>query len=396
VGTTNVAPASGDSPAQGTTTKRDWIDVTVRLATSWVGLFTAYVVALTLALTKFNEFKDGLRELGLPPWMGVAIIAAFPVLALVFSTIPRFIEQLHIKRYSEVTGSVQTGYFTLRPRDNEEEFERADNAHQETLRWIENSKEPVLYLTGGSGTGKSSLLSAWVIPKLKREGHVVLQLRGYEPDLLARIKHELLQPGVIWDKAPSKTDDLELLLHRATQRLSERRLFIVIDQFEEFLILTEQERQKAFREFLSAEAVKGVTFVLVFRPEYEGLIQEQSWPKLKLDANRKVISPFTENAAQEFMLKSGLKLNSDLMRRVLREAAEMEQTVGIIRPITINLCGLVLGRFSSGLPRRFRGGLVRGFLRESLSLPEVRDVAGILIPNSSQITSLNGHVLLPI
>jgi hypothetical protein len=40
----------------------------------------------------------------------------------------------------------------------------------------------------------------------------------------------------------------------------------------------------------------------------------------------------------------------------------------------------VLGRFSSGLPRRFRGGLIRGFLRESLLLPEVCDVAGKLIP----------------
>src|SRR5207244_11081937 len=57
-----------------------------------------------------------------------------------------------------------------------------------------------------------------------------------------------------------------------------------------------------------------------------------------------------------------------------------EQTVVLIPPVTINLCGLVLSRFSSGLPRRFRGGIIRGFLRESLSLPEVRDVAGKLIP----------------
>jgi uncharacterized protein YjbI with pentapeptide repeats len=41
---------------------------------------------------------------------------------------------------------------------------------------------------------------------------------------------------------------------------------------------------------------------------------------------------------------------------------------------------LVLGRFSSNLPRRFRGGIIRGFLRESLSLPEVRDIAGKIIP----------------
>ena len=80
------------------------------------------------------------------------------------------------------------------------------------------------------------------------------------------------------------------------------------------------------------------------------------------------------------MRKSGLTVNAELMRAVLREAAEIEQTTGLIRPVTINLCGLVLSRFASGLPRRFRGGLIRGFLRESLLLPEARDVAGKLIP----------------
>ncbi|MBZ5726049.1 MAG: leucine-rich repeat domain-containing protein [Acidobacteriia bacterium] len=338
------------------------------------------MAALILALTRFKELTKDLHDQGIPPWLGVALIAAFPLLALVFSTIPSVIEQRRIKRYSEITGTIQTGYFTLRPRENEEGFERADNAHQEVLRWIENTGEPVLYLTGASGTGKSSLLSAWVIPKLKRENHVVIQLRGYEEDLLARIRDKLLQPGVIWDKAPARTDDLRSLFTRATQRLGERRLLIVVDQFEEFLILTGQEWQTAFRQFLCAEPIGRLTFLLVYRPEYEGFIQDQPWPKLQLDMNRRVISPFTENAAQEFMRKSGLTVNTDLMRSVLREAAEIEQTAGLIRPVTINLLGLVLGRFSSGLPRRFRGGLIRGFLRESLALPEVRDVAGKLIP----------------
>ncbi len=359
--------------------RRDWLDLTIRLATSWVGLFTAYVVALILAIAKFNELRDGLEKMHLPPWAGIALIAAFPVFALAFSTIPAFIEQRRIKRYSEIKGSIETGYFTLRPRDNEETFERADNAHREILRWIQNSCEPVLYLTGASGTGKSSLLSAWVIPRLTRENYVVLQLRGYE-DVLARLKEELLEPGAVWAKPPGKIDDLRSLLNRAGDHLAERRLLIVIDQFEEFLILTDQERQQAFQKFLSGSPTEGVTILLVYRPEYEGLIQDQPWPKMQLDTNRKVISPFTENAAQEFLRKSGLTVNADLMRAVLREAAEIEQTTGIIRPVTINMCGLVLSRFSSGLPRKFRGGLIRGFLKESLSLPEVRDPAEKLIP----------------
>jgi Leucine-rich repeat (LRR) protein len=380
MGTAKVAPTSGDSSAPGLPVRHDWIDVALRLATSWVGLFSAYAVALILALTKFKELIKYFRDVGMPPWLGIALIAAFPLLALVFSTIPAFIQERRIKRYSEIAGAIQTGYFTLRPRENEEAFERADNAHQEVLFWIESTKEPVLYLTGGSGTGKSSLLLAWVIPKLKRENHVVIQLRGYEGDLLARVKEELLRPGLIWDKAPGKTEDFRSLLDRAMQRLGGRQLFIVVDQFEEFLILKDEARQDALRQFVSETPISGLRFLLIYRPEYEGFIEDQLWPKLKLDTNRKVIKPFTENAAQEFMRKSGITVSADLMRAVLREAAEIEQTTGLIRPVTINLCGLVVSRFASGLPRRFRGGLIRGFLRESLLLPEVREVAGKLIP----------------
>ncbi len=121
-----------------------------------------------------------------------------------------------------------------------------------------------------------------MIPKLKREEHVVIQLRGYEEDLLTRIKDKLLQPGVIWDKSPAKTDDLRVLLNRATRRLGDRRLFIVVDQFEEFLILTDEERQRPFQQFLSETPTGGLTLLLVYRPEYEPLIQDQPWPKLQL------------------------------------------------------------------------------------------------------------------
>jgi hypothetical protein len=259
----------------------------------------------------------------------LALLAALPLLALVFSTIPSFLEQRRIQRYGEIKVDVRAGYFTLRPRETEAEFERVDNAHEQVLRWIENSKEPVLYLTGASGTGKSSLLAAWVIPKLMREGHVVIQLRGYE-QLLERITDRILEPGLIWTQPPGSDADLRLLLERAGQRLGERRLILAIDQFEEFLILKDEEQQRAFQKLISVKTDNltktvnlpktsgGLTFLLVYRPEYEGLIQDQDWPRLKLDTNRKVISAFTENAATEFLRKSGLTLNADLTRAVMR------------------------------------------------------------------------------
>jgi len=349
---------------------------------SWVGQITAYVAALILLAKHFKELGDLSKQIApaAPSWMGIAIIAAFPLLALVFHTIPSLIEQRRIKRYAQISGTLRPGYFTLRPREDEDAFDRADNAHQEILHWIQSTKEPVLYLTGASGTGKSSLLASWVIPKLRRSKHVVIRLRGYD-DVLARIEDEILHPSVIWERPPANTDDLHSLLERACVRLGDKRLMIVVDQFEEMLISSDTTAQQALQRLLSREPVDGLTFLLVYRPEYEGLLQGQSWPVLRLDANRRVISPFTEKAAGDFLGKSGLAVDDNLARAVLREAAELEQgTTGLIRPVTINLCGLVLGRFSSGLPRKFRGGLVRGFLRESLELPEVRDTAAKLIP----------------
>src|SRR5262249_53337515 len=136
VGTANPASAPGASPLPGQPASRDWVDITVRLATSWVGGFTAYFVALILLVAKLKELTESLNSVGIPPRLGVAVIVAFPLFALVFSTIPTFLEQRRLKRYSEIAGAIQTGYFTLRPRENEEGFERADNAHREILQWM--------------------------------------------------------------------------------------------------------------------------------------------------------------------------------------------------------------------------------------------------------------------
>jgi len=103
---------------------------------------------------------------------------------------------------------------------------------------------------------------------------------------------------------------------------------------------------------------------------------------LNQETNWREVPPFTESAAREFLLGSGLQAGDELLGDVLREAAEIEQTKGLVRPITINLCGLVLGRFATGLPRGFRPGqLIRGFLQESVFLPSIRDVAPLVVPH---------------
>jgi hypothetical protein len=58
--------------------------------------------ALILGLAKYKELTAGLRLAGLPPWSGIALIAAFPLCALIFSIIPSMREQRRIRRRSEI------------------------------------------------------------------------------------------------------------------------------------------------------------------------------------------------------------------------------------------------------------------------------------------------------
>jgi hypothetical protein len=379
--TPTLTPGSSpnlDSPSKGLGRV---FEVVAKVATSWVGLLTAYAGAITAAVFAFQKLQEPLKDL--PVWLRAALVAALPVLALVFHVIPSLIEQRRKKRLTEITGQLQTGYFRLAPRDDEASFARADGKHLEILRWLQENKGPVLYLTGLSGSGKSSLLTAWVLPNLERQNTLVIRLRGYQ-DPLAILEQELQKPGVVWERPSDKRSDLRSLFERACRHIHPRRLLIVLDQFEEFVILQDAERQQRLGQLLSSlreQPIGEVTFLLVFRSDYIGLIEKLTLPPLLQDTNWKEVPPFTESAARDFMRGSGLQASDELLRDVLREAAEIEQAKGLVRPVTVNLCGLVLGRFATGLPRGFRpGNLIRGFLRESITLPQVRDIATNLIP----------------
>jgi hypothetical protein len=373
-------PRSSSGTDATTTRLSRAIDLTSRLATSWVGIVTAYAGAVTAAVFAFQKLNEPLR--GTSIWIRAALVSAVPFAVLVFHTIPVLIEQRRRKRLTEITGQLQSGYFRLAPRAEEALFTRADGKHQEILEWLLKSVEPVLYLTGQSGSGKSSLLTAWVLPELERQNRLVIRLRGYQ-DPAAALEQELQKPGVVWQKPASEVEDIRSLLERVCRYIRPRRLLVVVDQFEEFVILQDPVHRQRFERVLTSirdQPIREITFLLVFRSDYIALIEELPVPPLVQGTNWKDVPAFTERAARDFIRGSGLSLEDEFLHDVLREAAEIEQTKGLIRPVTINLCGLVLGRFAGGPPRGFRpGGLIHGFLRESIFLPAVRDIAPRLI-----------------
>jgi len=288
---------STNSPAEtANSTLGKAIELTTRFATSSIGAFTTYLGGIIAAVAAFQVLKS---KLGLSPLYSAAIVVTPLILAFAFHTLPAILEKRNKDRLGEITGSPREGYFELPPREDEKTFQRADGKHDEVLNWLRRPPGRLLYLTGSSGTGKSSLLVAWVLPKLEREGVRIIRLRGYQ-DPAKVLEEELKCPGVIWRRSPPETADLNTLVEEARKHVKLSRLLIVFDQFEEFLILQEELQRTRFLQFLTTQAGTsdtGVTILLAFRTEYDGFIQDLRLPVAIPGQNLQKVSAFTEIAA---------------------------------------------------------------------------------------------------
>jgi hypothetical protein len=102
------------------------------------------------------------------------------------------------------------------------------------------------YLSGASGVGKSSLLSAAVLPQLHDAGWTVVETRLFG-DPAERLRKAALEDERIFKRKPTNANELSLrellkIAAEATAKTHATPLLLVIDQFEEFLILHDEKR----------------------------------------------------------------------------------------------------------------------------------------------------------
>ena len=231
-----------------------------------------------------------------------------------------------------------------------------------------------LYFTGDSGSGKSSLLNASLLPKLREEGWTIIEARAWQ-DPLGAIREALQKLSNARRGKVLKEQTLGEMIQQAAKRASDK-LLIVLDQFEEFLILASPERQREFTAFIAemqSSPVKKPWLLLVLRSDYQMLLQEADFPPLRGGENLFQLGRFQFAAATEFMKKSGLDLQPEALETLLKSAAVLDDTPGLVRPITLNVTGYILASGPQVAPSLDAGTLVRNYIEQTVQQPGLRE-----------------------
>jgi formylglycine-generating enzyme required for sulfatase activity len=346
--------------------------------------FLSLVLGVLLAVAAI-KFVLNTFDLGIPIW-AYGLLIGLCFVAVVAQVAQEWLAE-RTRRSMQIRavkpGAEQTGYFRIGPYQNTPEdrtkFKRADHAEQKALEWIEKSNQIPLYLCGDSGCGKSSLLNAFVLPKMSEQGWTVVETRAWQ-DPEPALRDALLKlPGP--RRRNAKSQGLRETVEDAAKQAPDR-LLIVLDQFEEFVILGKPEQQQKFAAFvaeLKSRPVKGLALLLVIRSEYQVQLGEVGLPLLRSGENLFQVGRFIFPAASAFIKGSGLDLQADAIDRLLTSAAELDGTPGVVRPITLNVTGYVLASGKAVAPSLDAGILIRRYIERAVEQPWIRDCAPQLL-----------------
>jgi hypothetical protein len=312
----SVAPTD----EQRQTVGRTFLGSLLGQATILAGMMLVYVTTVVLLWKYFSDDLHGLyTEVGF--FAFCAIISAPIVFILLFSMLPTSWRALRERRLKAtlIGGDVQfkPGYFRLHPYGtaDRETFKRLDGADGAILDWLKSPEVSLLYLSGASGVGKSSILGANVLPQLRDSGWMVIETRLFG-DPIERLRAALFAADSRLTRKPFAELSLRDLLKKAADARSRKReapLLLVIDQFEEFLILHKKEERQAFATFLDDlinNPINALRILLMFRSDYRPLVFKLDLPPLLAGQNWQELAPYDRGEATAFLQSGGRELSS--------------------------------------------------------------------------------------
>jgi hypothetical protein len=286
-------PSAKPPPPRKMSAPISLIGETSATARTWLIGVIGYLGAATALILALSRFREQAEKLFGHQFFGFwFILASLPLFGVFVShTLPILVSRRRDARLKSwgVTIRERTAfdYFRTTPYQSNAQdrarYTRADGMHHAVKKWIYECSEQILFLSGTSGSGKTSLLSAYALPELQ-EGIprvVSIVLRSFD-DPVSAMRSALLKKGAIWDRPPDITDEVPAILKRAADHLGQEQLLLVFDQFEEFLILHERSDARAaqFADLLGSirrQPISGIKFLFVLRSDYIGLLQRSEW-----------------------------------------------------------------------------------------------------------------------
>jgi hypothetical protein len=223
-------------------------------------------------------------------------------------------------------------------------------------------RHPFVAVVGASGSGKSSVVRAGLVPRLRSDRHtaweVVMLVPTAQPlKALSNALLPLLEPtmGEIdrWTEASKLAEHLRsgtISLSDVVERILEKqsgtnRVLIVVDQFEELYTLTsdEQARRRFLEELLAASSVPGskANIALTLRGDFVGKAFANRPLSDQLQDAQVNLSPMTseelECAIRKPAEKIQLEFEAGLVRRILNDVGD--------EPGNLPLLGFLLKEF---------------------------------------------------
>jgi WD40 repeat protein len=201
-----------------------------------------------------------------------------------------------------------------------------DRESEELLQNLRQSR--FLAVIGGSGSGKSSLVYAGLVPRLRKTsllGPIEWLVRSMRPgeQPLAELTRTL---GI------DSADPAAAVAHALEADREAKRLLLVVDQFEAVFALGQGKSQPFCQALQSLLNVERVAVVLTVRADfYAELMGTPLWPQIK--ANRVDIGPLDEAGLREAISRPaemvGVSVESALVERLVSDAVEA-RSLGIL------------------------------------------------------------------
>ena len=137
---------------------------------------------------------------------------------------------------------------------------------------VELERRQVVWLHGRSGTGKSSLIQAGMMPALLKKNAFPILVRSFDESPTTALKKTVLKRH--WsNNLKLGAESLLQFLSKVDTALKGQPIYLFFDQFEEFIIrLTESKQEEFARELADciADASLPVHFIFSMRTDYFG------------------------------------------------------------------------------------------------------------------------------